>query len=527
MKRFVRLFEALDGTTATKEKIALLRAYFEEAEPEDAAWAVWLLSGNKPKGSANRTRLAAWASEEAGIAGWLFDECRSAVGDFAETIALLLPKACGSETGFTLAENAAKIESLAVLDETGQREVVLSAWRGMDGAERLVFNKLVTGAFRVGVSRDLVVRGLSEALGVPRDEIAHRLMGDWRPTAEFYSSLTDGAPSPLDRPYPFCLAHPIAGDPAELGAIEGWQAEWKWDGIRAQVIRRNGTTAIWSRGEELVTDRYPEIEQASRLLPEGCVLDGELLPWGEGGPMPFNQLQRRIGRKTVGAKLLTDIPVVLMAYDLLESDGQDRRPLPLSERRDRLATVVNEAGHPFLLSPTVEAGSWEELGALQRSALGRGAEGLMLKRLDSPYGVGRRKGAWWKWKLQPRSVDAVLMYALRGSGSRASLFTDYAFGVWKGHELVTIAKAYSGLTNAEIREVDAYIRANTLEKIGPARTVPPELVFEIGFEGIQKSTRHKSGYAVRFPRILRWRRDKRPEDADTLETVASLFEPLE
>jgi DNA ligase-associated putative exonuclease len=299
----------------------------------------------------------------------------------------------------------------------------------------------------------------------------------------------------------------------------------RWDGIRAQLIRRAGRSFLWSRGEELLNGRFPEVEEAGALLPEGTVLDGELLPWVDDAPLAFAQMQRRIGRKTLGRKILTEVPVVLVAFDLLEEGGEDLRDRPLVERRARLGALLAHTGLAgrLVLSPAVAWRDWPDIVAARARARETGAEGLMLKRSASVYGVGRRRGDWWKWKVDPLSVDAVLIYAQPGSGRRAGLFTDYTFGIWDGDRLVPFAKAYSGLTDDESRRVDAFVRRNTLEKFGPVRTVRPELVFELAFEGIQRSTRHKSGVAVRFPRMARWRTDKRPEDADTLETVRALI----
>jgi DNA ligase-1 len=391
-----------------------------------------------------------------------------------------------------------------------------------------VWNKLITGGFRVGVAQRLVTRALSSVSGLPDPVIAHRLMGEWQPSAVWYRALLapETADADVSRPYPFFLAHPLEGDPAHLGDPAEWQAEWKWDGIRAQLIRRAGQTFVWSRGEELINDGFPELTTLGAALPDGTVIDGEIVPYRDGAVQPFAQLQRRIGRKQPSKKMLAEAPVALFAYDLLEAEGADLRELPLEERRRRLAHLyaAYRVQHAvWQLSPIAMGKTWADLAAAREQSRERGAEGLMLKRRSSPYRVGRVRGDWWKWKVDPFSVDAVLIYAQRGSGKRASLYTDYTFGVWDGDQLVPFAKAYSGLTDAEIREVDAFIRRNTLEQFGPVRTVTPRLVFELGFEGIQRSARHKSGIAVRFPRILRWRRDKPPAEADTLETVRALI----
>jgi DNA ligase-1 len=526
VRAFARLYAALDETTATGEKVSALAEYFRCAPPADAAWAVHFLIGRRPKRVVSAPKLAAWAAEAAGIPAWLFEESHSAVGDLAETITLLLPDTGASDDRGLRYWVEERLLPLRGQDEAVQREAMLHAWRELDRRERFVWNKLITGAFRVGVSGGLVERALARATGVPESAIAHRLTGGWEPTPEFFARLCAGDVRDTDvsRPYPFFLASPLEGGAEALGDPAEWLAEWKWDGIRAQLIRRAGRTFLWSRGDELLNGRFPEIEQPAALLPDGTVLDGEVLPWAGDRPLPFAQLQRRIGRKTLTRRILDEVPVALVAYDLLEQGGEDRRSLPLAERRPRLAALLagTWSGGRLVLSPTVDGGDWSSLAEARDRARDRGAEGLMLKRLSSVYGVGRRKGDWWKWKVEPYAVDAVLMYAQAGSGRRAGLFTDYTFGVWDGGRLVAFAKAYSGLTDGEIRKVDAFIRRNTVEKHGPVRVVRPELVFELAFEGIQPSSRHKSGVAVRFPRIARWRTDKRPEEADTLETVRGM-----
>ena len=528
MKAFARLYTALDETTATNEKIAALVEYFRSAPPADAAWAVHFLSGRRPKRLVSTGKLRAWATEEAGLPHWLFEESYEAVGDLAETITLLLP-ASGASSELPLSHWVEeRLLPLRGEEDDVQREVMVRSWRELDSRERFVWNKLITGSFRVGASQRLVTRALAEMSGVPEGAVAHRLMGAWDPTPEFFERLiaADTSDADLSRPYPFFLAHPLEGEPSGLGEPGEWIAEWKWDGIRAQLIRRAGRTFLWSRGEELLAGRFPEVEETGALLPDGTVIDGELLPWFDGAPLPFAQLQRRIGRKNLGRKILDEVPVVLVAYDLLEAGAADVRSLPLHERRRRLGALVESVrGGRLLLSAAVPVPDWTAATAARRDAREVGAEGLMLKRLSAGYGVGRRRGDWWKWKVDPLTVDAVLIYAQPGSGKRAGLFTDYTFGLWEGSHLVPFAKAYSGLTDEEIRKVDAFVRRNTLEKFGPVRTVKPELVFELHFEGIQRSSRHKSGIAVRFPRMARWRTDKKAEEADTIETVKALLSP--
>jgi DNA ligase-1 len=529
MRSFARLFTALDETTKTIEKVSALVRYFSAVRPAEAAWALFFLSGRRLPMPVPSPRLRMFALDYAKLPAWLFDECYDAVGDLAETIALLLPPA-DADSDRPLDEWVhGWLVPLRDLDEREQRERLIEAWRQMSGEQVFVWNKLLTGGFRVGVSQQLVSRAIAHVSGLSISIISHRLMGTWSPTPEFFAGLIDVAEATNDisKPYPFFLAHPLEDDPATLGDLAEWHAEWKWDGIRCQLLRRGGQTFLWSRGEDLLTDRFPEITRIGDRLPDGTVLDGEILSFKDDRPLSFLMLQRRITRKSLSKKLLADVPVVFMAYDLLEEAGVDARERPFRERRARLeALAARMAGERALrLSPHVAAGTWPALEALRQESRQRGVEGLMLKRLDSAYRVGRVRGDWWKWKISPYTLDAVLMYAQPGNGKRASLFTDYTFGLWNGDQLVPFAKAYSGLTDEEIAQVDSFIRRNTLEKFGPVRTVKPQLVFEIGFESIQASTRHRSGIGVRFPRMLRWRADKPAAEADTLDAARRLIPP--
>jgi DNA ligase-1 len=532
MRLFTDLYVELDQTNKTNEKVEAMRYYFEHAEKHDAAWALYFLSGRKPRQIVPSKKLREWAIEMARIPEWLYEESRDTVGDGAETIALLLPNNSNiDETPLhVLVED--QLLPLRGSDEEIQREAVFSAWRRMNYSQRLVYNKLISGAFRVGVSQLLVVRALSQLSELPTDVIAHRLMGEWEPKSKFFEELLnpdlDIDETPVARPFPFHLAHQIDFSPADLGHISEWQAEWKWDGIRAQLIKRKDSIFVWSRGEDLMTDRFPEIAAAGESVPNGTVLDGEILPWRDDRVLPFTELQRRIGRKNLSAKILSEVPVILLCYDMLEFEGRDIRTFEFRTRRDLLETLINsldnDARRVIRLAESVEASSWEHLATRREESRNLGVEGFMLKHRESPYRVGRHRGDWWKWKIDPLTVDAVLIYAQKGSGKRSNLFTDYTFAVWKGDELVPFAKAYSGLTDAEIRKVDRFVRENTIETFGPVRAVKPELVFELAFEAIQKSTRHKSGVAVRFPRINRWREDKRIQDADSLETIHTMLD---
>jgi len=525
MKRFAALFEQIDASTSTRAKTAALAAYFKSAPAKDAVWAAWFLTGHRPRQAVPTRRMVAWAAEMAGLPGWLFDECYDAVGDLAETIALILPPAQRGGDVPLSEWIEQRLVPLRELPEAEQRARLESYWRDLDGTERFVFNKLITGNFRVGVSSLLVIRSIAQAFGLDAKAVAHRLTGEWLPDEALWTALVEerAVETPASHPYPFFLAHPLEGDPSALGPREQWLAEWKWDGIRAQLIRREGMTALWSRGDEPIAGQFPEIMADAHKLPR-CVLDGEILAWKDGRVMPFAALQKRLGRKNPGKKVMSDSPVIFLAFDLLELEGADWRERALSERRAKLADIVHAipGGSVFDTSSQVRAPTWETLALARAHSREMGTEGLMLKRLDSAYGVGRPRGSWWKWKVEPYTLDAVLIYAQKGHGKRASLYTDYTFGIWKGGELVPFAKAYSGLTDEEIREVDAYIRRNTTERFGPVRTVKPELVFELGFEGIQRSNRHKSGIAVRFPRMLRMRKDKAPHEANTLADAMEL-----
>lgn len=554
MKQFAALYRALDASTSSLAKQAALQRYLQGAAPADAAWAVYFLAGGKPRQLVPTKLLRLLAQEAAGLPEWLFVESYEAVGDLAETISLLLPPPTEAhDLGLAVWVEKHLLPLRGTAPEQ-LSDALRTQWRRLAPEERLVYFKLITGGFRVGVSRLQVTQALSAVGGLDPKRVAQRLMGythiAGQPTAADYAALIAPESSgELDQqssgqPYPFFLAHPfnlpLEQFDAALGPPSQWLVEWKWDGIRAQLVKRAGRVWLWSRGEELVTERFPELAQMGETLPDGTVLDGEIVVWrrdstspvGEGRAQPFAELQKRIGRKTLSPKLLREIPAVLLAYDLLEWEGRDLRALPQAKRRMLLDDLLTAAQHPSLVaSPMLHGERWQDLARQREAARSMGVEGMMLKQREARYGVGRTKdvGLWWKWKIDPLSVDAVLVYAQRGHGRRASLYSDYTFAVWDGppeapeRKLVPFAKAYSGLTDAEMARVDAVIRKTTVESFGPVRSVQPTLVFELGFEGIAKSTRHKSGIAVRFPRMLRWREDKPVEEADTLQTLAALL----
>lgn len=546
MRAFAALFRALDATTSSLGKQAALQAYLGQASARDAAWAVYFLAGGKPRQIVPAKLLRELAQQAAGLPEWLFMECYESVGDLAETISLLLPPPeAPADLGLaTWVED--HLLPMRGQPPQVQADALRAQWRMLDAQDRLVYFKLITGAFRVGVSRLQVTQALAAHAGLDAKRVAQRLMGythiGARPgVADFEALVAPESDSEQRRatsgqPYPFFLAHPynepVDAMPVSLGTVDQWQVEWKWDGIRAQVVRRAGQAWLWSRGEELVSERFPELMAMAQALPDGTVLDGEIVVWREGRVQPFAELQKRIGRKTLSARLLKDLPVVLLAYDLLEWQGQDLREQPLAARRALLDELLMQTDHPQLLgSIHLQGRDWADLAQQREAARSLGVEGMMLKARDSRYGVGRTKeaGVWWKWKIDPLSIDAVLIYAQRGHGRRASLYSDYTFAVWDAEpgaaerKLVPFAKAYSGLTDAEMARVDAIIRKTTVESFGPVRSVKPTLVFELGFEGIARSSRHKSGIAVRFPRMLRWREDKPVDEADSLDSLQALL----
>lgn len=561
MKAFARLYAELDATTSSNDKLAAMQAYFAQAAPEDAAWAVYFLSGGRPRQLVPVRALRELAVEISGLSTWLFEESYQAVGDLAETISLVLPEATHSSTDGLAVWIEDKLLPLRGENPEFLARRLPALWAQLDRASLMLCIKLITGSFRVGVSKLLVTRALAAMAGLDSKRVAQRLVGytdlSKRPTAAHYLKLI--APPSDDeyaqrggQPYPFFLAHalsqPVEQFEALLGPASQWQVEWKWDGIRAQVVKREGRLWIWSRGEELVSERFPELETLTHGLPDGTVIDGEIVAWKSAHPttedafdpqsskppavQPFALLQQRIGRKTLGRKILDEAPVVLLAYDLLEWQGEDWRNQTQAKRRTQLEQVIATCNSPVLLaSPVLTGEDWFDLAGQREASRRLGVEGMMLKARDSLYGVGRTKdmGVWWKWKVEPFSVDAVLIYAQQGHGRRASLYSDYTFAVWDGppeaseRTLVPFAKAYSGLTDEEMRKVDGIVRQTTVEKFGPVSSVTPSLVFELGFEGIARSRRHKSGIAVRFPRMLRWRQDKTVEEADNLATLRDLL----
>lgn len=525
----------LATSTKTTAKLEAIQAYFSEANSADKVWTIALFTGRRPKRSVNSALLRNLCLTVANIEPWLFEECYHTVGDLAETIALLIPENIIDKDERIDHSLSYYLEQLSVIgkqDDEAKSFFVTTAWSQMNRNEIFVFNKLITGGFRIGVSQKLMVNALAKTTEVSPSVIAHRIMGNWDPSTITFTELinTEHNADDISKPYPFYLAYAIENDVSDLGTESDWQAEWKWDGIRGQIIKRSDELFVWSRGEELMTEKFPEYMELREVLPNGTAIDGEIISLAEVpvdsafAPLPFSALQTRIGRKNISKKQLNEAPVGFIAYDLIEENGEDIRELPMQERRARLENLLATTRLNFIhTSPVIDFKSWEALKEIRKLSRDKGSEGIMLKRKDSEYKVGRKRGDWWKWKIDPLTIDAVMIYAQKGSGRRSNLYTDYTFAVRDGDKLVSFAKAYSGLTDKEFAQVDYFVKRNSIEKFGPVRTVKPELVFEIAFEGIAESKRHKSGVALRFPRMSRWRKDKKVEEINTLEDLKAIL----
>lgn len=526
MRHFADLINALETTNKTNAKIEAIIDYLERASDEDKVWFIALFTGKRPKRNVNTNSMKEWALEITKLPFWLFQESYSSVGDLGETLSLILPPP-KEKIDRTLSEWMNDIAGLKSKTDSEKKEFVLHSWNGLDYTERLIFNKLIGGSFRIGVSDKTLINALTKFSGQESSALMHSLMGKWMPDHTSFQELiaAENVNPDNSKPYPFCLAYPLQKEPEELGIPEEWMAEYKWDGIRGQIIRRNDEVFIWSRGEELVTDQFPEIVDTVKAMKGNFVLDGEILAVKDDKVLNFNELQKRLNRKTLTRKMLSDIPIQVFTYDLLELENNDLRDKPISGRRAMLEELLlNETPENIKLSTVIDFEKWEELNRVREHSRSVNSEGLMLKKKNSPYHAGRKKGDWWKWKINPFTIDAVLIYAQKGSGRRSAYYTDYTFAVKNGDNLVTIAKAYSGLTDKEIMEVSRFVTKNAIEKFGPVRTVKAELVFEIAFEGIGFSNRHKSGVALRFPRIVRWRKDKTVDEIDTLEEIKKLIQ---
>lgn len=526
MKRFAQLIQELELSNKTNDKLQALVNYFSEADERDKPYVIALFTGKKPKRPVATNLIKQWAIALSDIPEWLFTESYHNVGDLSETVALVLPTA-EHTIEKPLHQWIAELAELQAKTDDEKKNYVLTAWNSLTTAERFIFNKLISGNFRIGVSNKMLVNAIAKQSQQDPNKIMHSIMGKWQPNSISYTELTSGSHVNTDNswPYPFCLAYALDTEPENLGDPTAWQAEWKWDGIRGQIVKRNGELFIWSRGEELVTEQFPELHFLKDELPDGSVLDGEILAVKDGKVLPFSTLQQRLNRKTINKSQLENAPIGFFTYDLLEHEAKDIRTSTLSQRRAWLEKIINQLSqkNQVLLSPIINFSSWQQLAEIRETAREINSEGIMLKNLHSIFHSGRKRGDWWKWKINPYTVDTVMIYAQKGSGRRANFYTDYTFAVRDGEKLITIAKAYSGLTDKEIKEVNSFVNKNAIEKFGPVRTVKPELVFEIAFEGIAESKRHKAGLALRFPRIARWRKDKNASEINTLDDLRQLL----
>lgn len=526
MKHFADLINALESTNKTNAKIDAIVDYLERAPDEDKVWFIALFTGKRPKRNVNTNLMKDWALEITKLPFWLFQESYSSVGDLGETLSLVLPPP-SEKIERSLSQWMTDIINLKDRTEAEKKEFVLQSWNGLDYTERLIFNKLLGGSFRIGVSYKTLINALTKYSGQETNVLMHSIMGKWQPEEISFEELilAEKVNPDNSKPYPFCLAYALEKELPELGNPEEWLIEYKWDGIRGQIIRRNDEVFIWSRGEEMITEQFPEIVETVQSMKGNFVIDGEILAVKEGNVLNFNELQKRLNRKNITKKMMMDIPIEVFAYDLLELEGNDLREKPVSARRAMLEELLlDQQTQNISISRSITFEQWEQLDLIRENSREINSEGLMLKQKNSPYHSGRKKGDWWKWKVNPLTIDAVLIYAQKGSGRRSAYYTDYTFAVKNGDSLVTIAKAYSGLTDKEIMEVSRFVTKNAIEKFGPVRTVKAELVFEIAFEGIGFSNRHKSGVALRFPRIVRWRKDKTVDEIDELEEIKKLIQ---
>ncbi|WP_031553576.1 cisplatin damage response ATP-dependent DNA ligase [Parvularcula oceani] len=539
MIRFAHLLDRLIFTPGRNAKLRLLTDYFAEVPDPERGWAVAAITRDLDVKSVKPAQIKQLVY--ARVDGALFDMSHDYVGDLAEAAALIWPEKPGQNYVPTLAD---AVETLNDVTRAEALEVVERWFDALDASGRWALIKLVTGGLRIGVAARLVKVALAQYGDKPIQEIEELWHGLEPPYTELFAWLEDRGPKPASAAHapfrPVMLSHPIEEADKPKIDLSEMAAEWKWDGIRVQAVRERDQTRIYSRTGDDIGPAFPDILGA---MPFDAAIDGELLVFDPDirdrfAVRPFNDLQQRLNRKTVGAKLLKSNPAFIRAYDLLWCEGEDLRPLPFAQRRARLEALLGEhdaspAGDErFDLSPIVDLGGWDALAAARANPPDEAIEGVMLKRRSSVYVPGRPKGEWWKWKREPHLVDAVMMYAQRGHGKRSSYYSDYTFGVWRegedGAELVPVGKAYSGFTDQELRKLDKYVRDNTIARYGPVRSVRADqdqgLVLEIAFEGLARSTRHKSGLAMRFPRVNRLRWDKPSAEADRIEMLEAMLE---
>lgn len=524
MQNFIELFKNLDSLNSTNRKLILLKEYFKTEKEENLDFAIYLLSGKKRKKLVSTKLLKELLLKFANLDEWVFEECYAEVGDFAETVNLLLPISYNNLANCDLKRDYISLTNITKLED--KINYILQCWQTYNFYARFLFNKIISGTLRIGVSDGLVIKALSEVFSISPHSCAQILMGNWNPTSTtICSKLKNNNIKPVSTPYPFCLAQTFDKQ-IEPTKLSEWIIEKKYDGIRCQIIKRNNEVYIWSRGEEILNEQFPDLIDAFQALDNGTVIDGELLAYTTNFEIDsFNKLQKRLNKKNPSKKLILEIPCFVIAYDILEFNGKDIRFYPLKERKLILSELCKSKTISLLkISEEYTFKNWDEVVTFKSTCKRNHCEGLMFKKIDEIYVSGKRVNSWIKWKFQPYTLDAILLYAQKGRGKRSGLYTDYSFGLWNNNELVPFAKAYSGLSNKEIHELNQWIKQNTLEKFGTVRLVKPQHVFEIAFEGINISKRHKSGFAVRFPRILRWRKDKLVHEANHIEDLKKLIE---
>ena len=537
LNKFAKLFFDLDSNNSNNKKIDLLINYFLSNSALNNSWTIFLLIGKSNKRFISGKSLREYYSIIYKLPIWLIDICHQKVGDSAEVISLLLSNKIDKKSKDISLNNLIKnkLPELLKISEEEKVEMIKYYWEIIPKENLLVFNKILTGSFRIGVSKGLVRKSLSKMLNMDESIISHRLMGQFIPSAKTYNFIISKKFHQKElgyKPYPFQLANPLDIQVKDLN-LDDYQFEWKYDGIRGQIVKRRKNITIWTRGEELVNNSFPELVNLISLINDDFVIDGEILIWNSKKDCPddFGLLQKRIRRNSPSNKILKDLPISFITYDLLELNGKDLRENILSIRREILEKLYSSWKekstdpyfHKLKITKLIKVFDWYDIEKKKNNSRSLNTEGLVIKNKNSKYLPGRKRGNWWKYKVDPMQLDAVLIYAKGGSGKRADLYTDYSFALWKDKELTKFANAYSGLTNEEIKELDKWIRKNTLNKFGPVRSVKPFFVFEISFENIQFSSRHKSGIAVRFPRITKWRKDKNIHEADTLENAYKLM----
>jgi len=527
MKAFAKLISNLEQTSKEAFKVTALAQYFSNATDEDKLWTLALFTGTRPKRVVDIKALKEFAEQVYTEGEWLFEASHQIVGDMAETIAYFLPKA-KRNGNHTLSEWISMIRTIFNAERIDQRDAITKAWDTLRPEERFIFNKLITGGFRIDVSLKLLSKALAIVTGKDENLLAHKLNSDWHPDEVSFETLifTENPEAEKSKPYPFHLAHTLESTVAELGDISNWQVERKWDGIRVQVIVRGNKISIWSRKGDILSSKVPELKPLAESMEDGTVLDGELICFKNGKILPINNLRTRFGRRNNSKKQFEESPCVFMAYDILEFKGEDIRNKDLAERRKKLEKVIlqyYDEHKIILLSDIINNDNWESINSEREKSREHQVTGLVLKNKKSIYGSSRVEGDWWKWPVDPLFIDAILLYAQAGEGGSSKMYREYSFALWHGEDLVTFAKAKSGLEDKELKELTSFVKKNTKEKFGPVRSVAAVQIFRLAFDSITASKRHKSGILLKNPRLIEWLRDKNIEDGNNLDDLKKML----